>query len=166
MGWLSRLFRAVPREEREGIHLDENSAHWQISCPKDFHKFLLALIDLIPEGSIAYLEDGSPTKELKHFFTQRSVPEVSHVEMGTTCPRPLVFHLLATRENLTDLAEISEHHALPEVAIHFHIYKDGQVLLQWYDAGSDPILVSVEIPRQNIEDFCEKLSLQCELAGE
>ena len=68
----------------------------------------------------------------------------------------------ATSENLLELADISEHCAEPEVAIHFHVYKDDQVLLQWYDAFADPIYVSKEISEDRIKAFCEKLELKYE----
>jgi hypothetical protein len=165
MGWLRRVLHWVPRGERAGIHLDPDAAHWRLSCPKDFPSFLLALVGLVPEGSIAYLEGGSPPKEIEQFLARRSVPEVSHVAMGTVWPRPRVFHVPATPENLLELAEIAHGCAEPEVAIHFHVYKDGQVLLQWFDAFSDPILVSDAIPQQRVADFCARLSLRYEAAG-
>ena len=36
MGWLSRLFGAVPKEEMEGIHLDTIGPYWEIKGPKTF----------------------------------------------------------------------------------------------------------------------------------
>ncbi len=163
MSWLSKLFKSVPKEERNGIKLDLRVPTWKVSSPKEFPAFLHALIDLIPNGSIAYLEGGSPRKELKAFLDERSVPEVSHVAMGTIWPRPHVFHLPATPENLSALADISERYAEPEVAIHFHVYKDDQILLQWYDAFCDPIFISNEVPEYNVKEFCTKLSLKYEI---
>ena len=163
MSWLSKLFKSVPKEERNGITLDLRVPHWKVSSPKEFPTFLRALIDLIPKGSIVYLEGGSPRKELKVFLDERSIPEVCHVAMGTIWPRPHVFHLPATPENLSAFADISEHYAEPEVAIHFHVYKDDRILLQWYDAFYDPIFISNEVPELKVKEFCTKLSLKYEI---
>ena len=157
MNWLARLFNWVPKEERKGIHLDLRVSHWMVSSPKEFPAFLRALVDLLPEGTIAYLEGGSPQEDLESFLKEKSVPELSHVEMGTICPRPRVFHLPATPENLLHLAEIAERCAEREPAIHFHVYKDNQILLEWFDAFFDPMYISKKIPEEKIREFCKKL---------
>ena len=163
MSWLSKLFKSVPKEEANGIQLDRRVPAWKVSSPKEFPAFFRALIDLLPEGSIAYLEGGSPKKELKAFLDERSIPEVSHVAMGTIWPRPYVFHLPTTPDNLSALADISENYAEPEVAIHFHVYKDDQILLEWYDAFYDPIFISNRVPESKVKEFCAKLSLKYEI---
>jgi len=162
MGLIGKLFNTVPEKEREGITLDFRSPQWKVSSPKIFSSFLRALAELIPPNAIVYIEGGSPRKELQAFLEEKSVHEVSHVAMGTIWPRPKMFHVPATSENLFELADISEHYAEPEVAIHFHVYKNNQVLLQWYDAFADPIYVSKEISEDKIKAFCEKLELQYE----
>jgi hypothetical protein len=160
MNWLARLLNWVPKEDREGIELDLRLPHWVLSSPKEFPPFLRALVDLLPEGAIAYLEGGHPPEDLASFLKERSIPEVSHMAMGTIWPRPRIFHVPATPENLLRLAEIAEHCAEPEVAIHFHVYKDDQVLLQWYDAFAAPMYVSKEIPEEKAREFCEKLGIE------
>ena len=158
--WLAKLFRWVPPEEREGIELDLSVPHWRIAVPKDFSAFFRALVHLVPEGAIAYLEDGSPPRELESFLNEKSVSEVSHVAMGTIWPRPRMFHVPATSENLLGLADLAEHCAEPEVAIHFHVYKEDRVLLQWFDAFIDPMYVSAEIPEEKVREFCVRLGIE------
>jgi hypothetical protein len=160
MSWLSKLFKWVPKDEREGIQLDLRVPHWIASSPKEFPAFFRALVDLVPEGAIAYLEGGSPPEDLESFLVEKSVPEVSHVAMGTIWPRPEIFHVPATPENLLRLAEIAEHCAEPEVAIHFHVYKDNRILLQWFDAFDNPVCISKEIPEEKIREFCKKLGIE------
>ena len=160
MSWLSKLFNCVPKEERNGIHLDFRIAHWKLTSPKGFPAFLRALVDLVPEGAVFYLEGGSPLEELENFLKEESVSEISHLEMGTIWPRPKTFHVPATSEVLFRLADIAEHCAEPEVAIHFHVYKDDRVLLQWFDAFSIPIYVSKEIAEEKVRHFCNKLGIE------
>lgn len=166
MSWLSKLLNFVPKEERNGIHLDFQTPQWKVSSPKDFPSLLRALRNLLPQGTILYLEGGTPSKEIKSFLEERSIPEVSHIATGTIWPRPEVFYLPATPENLSDLADISEHYAEPEVAIHLHVYKDNKVLLQWYDAFADPIFISKEISEDQLKGFCDKLSIKYETGSE
>jgi hypothetical protein len=65
-----------------------------------------------------------------------------------------------TRENLEGLAELSEHHAEPEIAIHIHVYKGNKVLLEWYDATSDPFRIAKEIGEEKVKEFCSKLGAE------
>lgn len=162
MGWLAKLFKVVPQSEREGIHLDLRRPHWKVSSPKAFPAFLRELTNIISSDAIVYIEGGTPSSKLKTFLTQRCVPEVSHVEMGTIWPKPQVYHLPAIRENLFELADIAEKCAEPEVAIHFHVYKNNKVLLQWFDAFSDPLFFSKDLSEEQIKPFCDKLGLTYE----
>jgi hypothetical protein len=159
MGFLARLFGAVPKAEREGIMLDYRTPQWKISKSKDLPSFLRALIDLLPPGSMLYFEGGSPSGKLLAFLNERSVPEQSHVAMGTIWPRPKIFHVPATPENLNSLVELTGSCASPELAVHVHVYFEEKVLLQWYDAFSDPFYISKDIPESKVSEFCGKLQL-------
>lgn len=160
MKWLSRLFNTVPAEEREGIIMDFRTAHWRVSSPKTFSAFLRALVDIVPDGSIAYLEGGTIPRELETFLNARAVAEVAHVAVGTIWPRPKIFHVPATPDNLLSLADIVEHCAEPEVASHFHVYKDNSLILQWFDAFSDPMYLSKKIAEDKVREFCVRLSVK------
>jgi hypothetical protein len=160
MGWVAKLFKLVPKRERKGISLGRYP-YWEVMSPRDFPSLLRALTKLIPQNSILYFEDGYPRGELKAFFEKKSVPEISQIALGTTRSRPKVFHVPATPENLIELAKIAEGYAEPEVAIHFHVYKEGKVLLEWYDAFSDdPMYLSGDIPESALKKFCDELSIE------
>jgi hypothetical protein len=163
MGWLAKLFKAVRSSELKGIHLDLRQPNWKVTNSKAIAPFLLELVNIIPEDAIIYLEGGTPPAKLKTFLAQRCVPEVAHVEMGTIWPRPLVHHLPATRENILELANIAKRCATPEVAMHFHVYKNNEVLLQWHDAFcDDPLYISKDVPEEKIKQFCDRLGLTYE----
>jgi len=162
MRFLARLFNAVPKEERDGISLDYRVPQWKVSRAKDLPAFLRALVHLLPQDAILYLEGGSPPGRLRQFLDENSIPEQAHVAMGTIWSRPLIFHVSATAANLSQLADIAEHCAEPEVAMHLHVYRDGKVLLQWYDAFSDPFYISKQIPEEKVHEFCDRLSIQYE----
>ena len=156
MGWLARLFGAVPKEEMGGIRLDMSGAYWEIDGPKTFVELFNALQGWLPEGAVLYFEGGSPDAEIDDFIATYSIPEQAHVAMGTIWPRPKVFHVPATATVLTDLARIAEHHAEPELAIHFHVYRNDSVLLDWHDAFFQPMLLSRAIPEEQVKAFANK----------
>lgn len=158
MKWIYKLFNAVPPEERRGISL--KNPKWEISACHDMPAFLRSLIDLIPENSILYLEDGSPDKEISNYLKERIINSSVQIELGTIWPRPRCYHIPFTTENINGLADVMERHVTPEAAIHLHVYKDNKILLQWYDAFFDPMFISEVIDEEKIKQFCEKLSLE------
>ena len=157
--WLTKLFRSQKVPDADWIFLNHRKPHWQIESPKDFASFLRALSVLIPEGCVAYLEDGAPSKELDAYLETHTLPSRPKIPGGTFWPNAW-YHLPATTDNFSELADIAERHANPEVAIHFHVYRDRSLLLQWYDAFFDPIYVSKEICEKNVKEFCEQLGVQ------
>ncbi|MBL7186498.1 MAG: hypothetical protein ISS70_09240 [Phycisphaerae bacterium] len=160
MGILARLFNFVPRRELKGVSLGRD-AYWEISGEVEFPSLLRALLTLVPENAILYLEGGTPPKDVRVFLGSHCIPEVTHLAMGTIWPRPLVFHLPATSENLCKLAELAEKCSALEIAIHLHVYKAGEVLLEWYDAFfDDPMYLSRHVPEDNVRSFSSELSLK------
>jgi len=157
MGWLGRLFGAVSKEEMEGIRLSTAESYWEVDGPTTFEEMFNALKGWVPEGAVLYFEGGSPDAEIDNFIATSSVAEVSHVAMGTIWPRPKVFHVPATVTMLTKLARIMEHHAEPELAVHFHVYRNDSILLEWHDAFSQPMLMSGAIPQEKVKVFADKI---------
>jgi hypothetical protein len=49
------------------------------------------------------------------------------------------------------------HHAEPELAVHFHVYRNDTVLLEWHDAFSQPMLMSGAIPQETVKVFADKI---------
>ena len=157
MGWISKLFGAVPREQWEGIHLDLTQSYWEVDGPKTFLELFNALQGWLPEGAILYFEGGSPDTEINDFMATYSVQEQAHVAMGTIWPRPKAFHVPAKLTVLAELARIMEHHAEPELAVHFHVYHNNLVLLEWHDAFSQPLLISGTIPEEQVKVLADRI---------
>src|SRR5215467_12631044 len=107
MGFFAKLFGATPREQLKGISLGPDAA-WEVTPTPDLPAFLRALPQLVAPDSILYLEGGTPPEPVREFLEAHCVPEQSHVAMGTIWPRPQVFHLPATGENLCQLAQLAE----------------------------------------------------------
>jgi len=150
MGWLAKLFGFVPRKERAGIQLDTSRGYWELQGPKTFSEFLRALDGWLPEGAILYFEGGTPDREIEQFMAAHAIPEQVHLAMGTLWPRPKVFHVPATSATLTKLADLMDHLAEPQLAVHFHVFQNDSVLLEWYDAFYDPICISSNFAEEKI----------------
>lgn len=162
MGLLAKLFRAVPSEEMSGIHLDVQHPHWEVSGETDFPSLFSVLPDLLPDGCILYFEGGSPSGDLLDFLRAHAVPERAHVAFGTIWPRPQVFHVPAGSEAFQRLSELTRSCASPELAVHFHVYRDQTVLLEWHDVFDQPMLLSGEFPEEKVRTFAERLHMSLE----
>jgi len=160
MGWIQKLLHITPKEELKGISLNLTPSFWKLEGKTDFPSLFRALRDLLPNGCILYFEGGSLRGRLLDFFNAQAITEQTHVAAGTLWPRPDYYHIPATTENLTALAQIAESYAEPEIAVHFHVYRNGNVLLQWHDAFSHPMLLSGELSEDNIRTFAEALSMK------
>lgn len=159
MRWLARLFGVVTKEERKGIRLDTGRPYWELDGNTDFPRVLRALADLLPGDSVLYFEGGSPPKALQDFLDTHKTAEQAHVAPGTLWPRPTCCHVPATSENLARLARLTESCRTPELAIHFHVYCHAEVLLEWHDAFTEPMLLSAALPEERVEAFAQSVEM-------
>ena len=160
MGWLAKLFNATPQEELDGIRLDTTRPFWELEGNTTFATLLRTLADFLPGGSVLYFEGGSPDRELLGYFSAHAIAEQSHVAVGTLWPRPVDYHVPATPQNLAELATLAESHAEPELAVHFHVYRQGTILMEWHDAFSDPMLLDGNIPESKVCAFANALDMK------
>jgi len=151
--WLGRLLNAVPPQEMAGIELE--GPCWEVSGHRvDQAEFLRALQGLVPAGSILFVEGGAHPAPLRRLLEEHAVPPEAKVALGTVWPRSTVFHLQVTPALLSQLADLAETCASPELCSHLHVYTGDGVLLQRHDAFSDPFYVSKRIPLERLEAFC------------
>ena len=156
---IAKVIGTVPESEMEGVHLDYSKPHWELSGAQEFPTLFKELENFLPPDSVLYFEDGSPSGELLKFLESSSIPEQLHVAYGTAWPRPKIFHIPATKENLEKLTDLTEHCATPELAIHFHVYCNGEVLIEWHDAFDNPMYVSQYFSKDQIKSLCISLSM-------
>ncbi len=158
MSWLSKLLGYVPAKERVGISLCGPA--WEVPAPEDPATFLRAIDVIAPAGSVLYLEGGCPIAEMEAFLAQRVPEKTTKVELGTIWPRPEVYHMAITPGNLEGLAELAAPCDWFDLAVHMHVYKGADVLLEWYDVDCrDPMWLSQEIPAGRVRAFCERLGV-------
>ena len=160
MGLISKVFGAVSKEEMNGAHIDLNQPFWEIEGKTNFPRLLSALTKIFPKDSILYFEGGSPNKQLSEFFNRHAIQEQLHVAFGTIWPRPKVFHVPASQQIISKLVSIAETCADPEIAVHFHVYHDAEVLLEWHDAFTQPMFLSGNIAEEKVKNFVDTLSMK------
>jgi len=158
MSFIAKIFGAVSKEERKGILMGLVDA-WEISGVKgkSFPDFLRALPNLLPEDSILYLE-GTSARDAIAFLQKNAAKEICKVAIGTIWPRPQFFHIRISSETMSELAQVAEKHAQPEICIHLHAYQKDRVLLEWHDAFSQEFRISKEISEQRVIEFCKQLN--------
>jgi hypothetical protein len=154
--WLLKVLGLEWVLNPDGISLHPPA--WKVSPIQDFPIFLRALQFIFSQEAILYLEGGYPDKELSAFLEQHTVENPVKVAVGTIWPRPNIFHIRMTPAHIETLSKLTENRASPEVAIHLHVYKQDQVLLEWHDAFfDDPMFISKQIPEEKVKRFCDEL---------
>ena len=162
MSLLDRLFRFRSGSTERGIHLNYSQLYWELSAETDFPAIFSALPDLLPTDCVLYFENGSPSGELEEFLQKHQIPEPTYVEPGSW-PWPKGTHIRVTAETLHRLSELSGSCASPELAVHFHVYRERTVLLECHDVFSQSMLLSTELESEKVTRFANRLGLSVTL---
>ncbi len=152
MGILARLLNYVPRNERHGLDLG-SSQRWELSTVTDASRFLRALSSLIPAGCNLYVE-GTNDGSVATWLRARPAPSTTRVAIGTIWPRPNTHHMLATQENLDNLAAFLEANGIHYPWSHVHVYREDSMLVSWHDAFDNPIYVAGSVEEPQVAAFC------------
>ena len=158
MGFISRLFRKrLTEEEMAGITMDKRD-YWEVLGikAKQAGEFFLALIELMPADSTFCVEGTSLARKVKSFFKKSRTPHTTRVWLGTSYPRPDVFHIAFNEQNMRQIADFTGIFSVPEICDHIYIYRDDNMLLEWTDAFSKSLYISKIIPEKYVKVFCEK----------
>jgi hypothetical protein len=133
---------------------------WQVFGIKRAAKFFLALTGFLPLPVYLCFEGTSIASDVAELFASNAVAPTLQIPTGTIWPKPIMFHVLATEQFIRELAALATRHAEPEICDHFHVYKDGHGLMQWYDAFDLPLLIDESVAEASLQDLCDKLGVQ------
>lgn len=129
---------------------------WQVAGIASPSKFFVALPVLLPLPVTLCFEGTRIAPQIQALFLANAVTPGLEIPTGTIWPKPSAFHVLGTEEFLRRLAALGGRNG--RACDHFHAYKDGRGLLQWYDAFSSlPLLVDESISEEALQNFCDKL---------
>jgi hypothetical protein len=146
------FFKSRGQPDRTGISLG-TAVGWRVSGVRDPEAFFKALPLLAGVGSVLALHDPQG-RQVQQFLQHNPASESTSVKPGTIWPRPKIYHVECSAQNLEVLEELASRHAPPEIAMHVHLYRGQQVLLEWYDAFGDPIEISAAFAEDEIRRFC------------
>ena len=136
------------------VTLDESQC-WKVSGIRTAEAFFRAVPLLVPDATNMFLE-GSPDPDIVALLSDAADDTNYAAPVGTLWSWPQKnqrFSVRASSEFFERLAEAASHHAEPEVCDHVHFYRGQEALAQWFDAFSDPLLVSKSIARADVEQF-------------
>lgn len=155
--WLRRLLGTIENSPGE---VSLRGRCWRVTGdalddPAFFRNFPL----LLPADAVLVLEGGRHSKELEGFLREHQLTPALKLAVGTSWPRRPIYHVPATAAFLEELADRTEHCDVLEVCEHLHAYRDSVVLLQWYDAFSDPLYVSQLVSQDRLDRFCSALGV-------
>jgi hypothetical protein len=144
------------RGSRRGLQLEHSTQNWEVDPPVDFPTLFRALNTWLPENSILCFEDGQGDREIRSLVEEIAIPDELNESSIQASPGP--FFVQATKENLRRLTELMEHHAEPELAIHFHVIHDGKLMVEWYDAFTDPMRINgAVVSEETVSRFANAL---------
>ena len=147
------IFKGRDSERPTGISLG-TAAGWRVSGVRDPEVFFKALPILAGVGSVLALHDPQG-RQVQRFLQQNPATESTPVEAGTIWPRCNIYHVECSELNMKALEELASCHVAPEIAVHAHLYRGRQVLLQWYDAFDGPMEISAAFSEEQIQKFCD-----------
>lgn len=156
MKWLRGIMGSEGSNKPAHIYLCQRP-HWRVVGVRVYDTFFRALPVLVPEGSTLHIENTTFTVDVEQYLKGLATEGGIEVKPGTVWPKPRKYHIPITQTNMVGLAQISERHAEPEVAAHIVAYRDSAILLEWYDAGFDPIYLSRDFEEAKVKTFCTTL---------
>jgi hypothetical protein len=157
LGLVKRIFGQDPKRpaqtgaDSRHTYLDEGE-HWSVIGVKEFPCFFTALPELLPAGSILYVESADRNSDVARYLVEVQVEPACAVEAGSYRPQ-FACHIPARPEVILKLAGLSERHAEPEVAEHVVAYCNDTIVLEWYDAPDDPISISKSVDEGSVVRF-------------
>ena len=133
----------------------EESKCWKVSGVVSAEGFFQAVSLLVPDATHMFLE-GSPDPEIKALLADAGDDVDYAAPVGTIWSWPQKnqrFSVRASSDLFVRLSKAASHHAEPEICCHLHLYRGQEPLVHWFDAFSDPLLVSKSVGRERAEQF-------------
>jgi hypothetical protein len=93
----------------------------------------------------------------KAVLESRPAQDRREITANTLWPKPKIFHIPLTGDNLAQLRHLAEKHAEPEVADHLVVYRREDVLLWAHDAGYGYVRVARDLSESIVEALRDAL---------
>ncbi len=123
----------------------------EIGYVRDLYRLLRAIDEAMPKDAVLYLEGTDFAPDVASFLESRPAQDRREIKAHTLWPKPKVFHIPLTGDNLAQLRNLAEKHAGPEVADHLVVYRGENVLLWAHDAGYGYVRVARDLSQSIVE---------------
>ena len=117
----------------------------EIGYVTDLYKLLRAIDEAMPKDAVLYLEGTDFAPDVVTFLESRPAQDRREIKAHTLWPKPKVFRLPLTGDNLVEFRNLAENHAEPEVGDHLVVYRGEEVLLWAHDAGYGYVRVARDL---------------------
>lgn len=108
------------------------------------------------------MEGTSISKDVERLYVKYKKPEMYRPVKGVIQATSKTFACTASREFFSELAELSLRKAEHELFDHFFIYKSQCPILEWWDAFSDPMILSSAVSESDVYRFASRLGMRVE----
>jgi len=134
-------------DPHEGLRFTEDES-FSLGRVSDLYKLLLGIDEAMPDDATLYLEGTSIAPEITTFLkSHASVSDTTRpIACGTLWPSAKAFHLSLDGNNMSQLRELAEHHAEPEICDHLGVYRGDNLLLWAPDAGDGDVELARSLP--------------------
>lgn len=160
MNWLSDALKRIWPSKADTIVMEGDDA-WVLNgeerdeAGRDLASFLAHALDLFPPGSVLYLEGTSICEEVQVYLEENKVAVSCRISRASRWPKTKAYHLPFTPELVSGLRERMTGRPSRAMCDHLHIHREGKLLCQGFDAGWEPLVVSISIPESTIASFCQ-----------
>jgi hypothetical protein len=132
---------------------------WEILGLRKSDGFFASLPDLLEEGAVLCLEETSMDRGLRLFLEENAVTPGRTMDRGTVSPPPRQHHIPVRPELMAEVQDFADRIAEPEVCDHLHAYRGEDLLIEWFDAWNDPLLLSRAVPGKKVAVLCRRVGV-------
>jgi hypothetical protein len=153
MSW--RLFRnRNPRPRPTPIDCVKG---YVIDPVRDVAQFMRALPGLLPPDAALVLEGGHHP-EVVALLSTHALTDHPTMRKGTLFPRSSQLYLSVAAAPL--IGELLARNPDRHLCYHFHAVTKDRVLVEWWDAFSDPVALSEVFPQERVEALCRDVGAE------
>jgi hypothetical protein len=145
---------------KKNIQPQISKDRWALSFKRlDSTKFFEHIHSIIKGCDSVYIEGTAISEKAAAFYKLNSLTSDFLPGVSAISPKSETFCCRPSSEFWTELTRLSKDSAETDLFDHFFVYKKAMPILEWWDAFSDNILVSLEISETEIYNFAARLGL-------
>ncbi len=136
---------------------------WEIAVEGnvDSVQFFDLMKETFPEATTVYIEGTSIESDVRVLFEEFSQNGPYLPKSQTIWPKAEFYRCVFSKEFWNKLSSLAQNHADPELLDCLFLYRNETPLMEWPDAFSYCIWISMEISENRAKAFAGMLGLSC-----